>query len=61
MSPLVINDSRETLLARRRRVLRTLGLSAEQFRELVNSGMTLTAEEYEAREELDEIAFLLGE
>jgi hypothetical protein len=61
MSPLVVNESREALLARRRAVLQTLGMTVEEFRDLAGSSRTLTAEEYEAREELDEVAFLLGE
>lgn len=61
MSPLVVNESRKALLERRRAVLGGLGMTGEEFRLLLASGRTLSTEEYEAREELDEIAFLLGE
>jgi RecA-family ATPase len=60
MSPVVVTETRESLLARRDAILEALGLSLEDFRTL-DETRTLTGEEWEAREELDEIAFLLGE
>lgn len=60
MSPLVVTETRHALEARREEILRTLGLTLEEFRSLSDT-RTLTGEEWEAREELDEIAFLLAE
>lgn len=60
MSPLVVTPSREALLRRRRAILQRLGMTAEQL-DGIDESHTLTADEYEAREELDEISFLLGE
>jgi hypothetical protein len=60
VSPLIVTEPRDALLARRREMLEALGLSMEDFRTLSQT-RTLTGEEREAREELDEIAFLLGD
>jgi hypothetical protein len=60
VSPLIVTEPRDALLARRREILEALGLSMEDFRTLSQT-RTLTGEEREAREELDEIAFLLGD
>lgn len=60
MSTVVVTESRESLIKRRQRILDSLGMSLEEFESLADS-RTLTGEEWEAREELDEIAFLLGE
>jgi hypothetical protein len=60
VSPLVISETRDSLQERRRQILASLGMTAEEFEQLAAS-RTLTGEEYDAREELDEIAFLLGE
>lgn len=60
MTSLVVEETRESLQERRASILRHLGMTPVEFRRLVES-RTLTSEEYEAREELDEIAFLLGE
>jgi hypothetical protein len=59
MSP-VIDVSREKLLKRRDEILDSLGLDADGFRS-VEETRTLSGEEWEAKEELDAIAFLLGE
>jgi len=59
MSPLV-TEHRSALVERRGEILSALGMSIEGFRRLVET-RTLTGEEWEAREELDEIAFLLDE
>ena len=60
MSPRVVTQTREALVERRAEILRNLDLTLEEFRELAAT-RTLTGEEWEAREELDQIAFLLGE
>ncbi|MBX6372511.1 MAG: hypothetical protein IRZ02_09695 [Acidothermus sp.] len=60
MSARVVTETREKLEARRTEILASLGLTLEEFRSLVET-RTLTGEEWEALEELDEIAFLLGE
>ena len=59
MAP-VVTETRAALLARREAILSALGMTLEDFRTL-DETRTLTGEEWEAREELDEIAFLLGE
>jgi hypothetical protein len=60
MSPLIVTETREALLARRDAILESLGQTRDAFQTLAAT-RTLTGEEREAREELDEIAFLLGE
>lgn len=59
MTPRTIERTRDELVARRARVLHDLGMSREQFRERVREG-SLSPAEWEARSELEEIAFLLG-
>ena len=59
MSPLV-TETRDALIERRNAILAALGMTAEELTHLAET-RTLTGEEWEAREELDEIAFLLGE
>ena len=59
MSP-VVTVTRSELEDRRRALLDELGLSAEDFEALAET-RTLTGHEFDVKEELDEIAFLLGE
>jgi hypothetical protein len=56
----VIDVTRDSLVERRRSILASLGLDEDGFRE-VEATRTLTGEEWEAKEELDAIAYLLGE
>ncbi|MDQ1130256.1 hypothetical protein [Microbacterium sp. SORGH_AS_0888] len=58
MAP-VIDVSREKLLARRVEILRRIELNESEF-EAARATRSLSAEEWEAKEELDEIEFLLG-
>lgn len=57
MAP-VVTETREMLLARREAIFARLGVSSEEFERLVET-RTLTGEELDARDELDEIAFML--
>lgn len=59
MSP-VVTETRSDLEERRRALLDELGLSLEDFEALAET-RTLTGREFDVKEELDEIAFLLGE
>jgi hypothetical protein len=59
MAP-VIDTTKEILVERRRLIFERLGTDAKQFAEL-SATSTLTGEEWEAKEELDGIAFLLGD
>lgn len=59
MAP-VITETRETLIARRTAILSHLGLTREQFDHLIET-TSQTGEELDARDELDEIDFLLGD
>ncbi|MEI4271879.1 hypothetical protein TEK04_09110 [Klenkia sp. LSe6-5] len=59
MSP-VITVSRDELERRRRELLAGLGCTLDEF-ETLAATRTLTGHEFDVREELDEIAFLLGE
>ena len=59
MSP-VVTETYDALVKRRDAILDALGLTAEEFHTLADT-RTLTGEEWDAREELDGIAFLLGE
>ena len=59
MSPVVVTD-RKSLLERREAILDQLGMSLADFEALAAS-RSLSGKEWDAREELDEIAFLLGE
>lgn len=59
MSP-VVTVTRSELEGRRRALLDELGLSLEDFEALAET-RTLTGHEFDVKEELDEIAFLLGE
>jgi hypothetical protein len=59
MSP-VVTETRDSLIERRDAILAALGMTADEFDRLTET-RTLTGDEWEAREELDEIAFLLGE
>lgn len=58
MSP-IIDVTREMLIERRAEVLRRLRMDAEEF-ESARHTRSLTADEWEAAEELEEIDFLLG-
>lgn len=60
MSPLIVTETRDALEGRRTTILRELGMTLEEFHG-VEATRTLSADEWEAREELNEIAFLLGE
>jgi hypothetical protein len=59
MSP-VVTMTRQELEARRATLLEELGMGLEDFEQLAAT-RTLTGREYDVMEELDEIAFLLGE
>lgn len=59
MAP-VIDVSRAALLKRRRAVLARLGTTEADFRAALAS-RRLSGEDWEAKEELDEIEFLLGD
>lgn len=59
MAP-VVTVTREALEERRRALLDELGTTLEDFERLAETG-TLTGREFDVKEELDEIAFLLGE
>ena len=59
MAP-VIDVTREELLARRAEILRRIELDEGEF-ELAAATRTLSSEEWEAKEELEEISFLLGD
>ena len=59
MSP-VVTVTRSELEDRRRALLDELGLSLGEFEALADT-RTLTGHEFDVKEELDEIAFLLGE
>lgn len=60
MTPTVRTVSREELQARRQVILDKLGLTLEQVRLGMPAG-TMSSDEWDAFEELDQIAFLLGE
>jgi hypothetical protein len=59
MAP-VVSVTREELEGRRAALLAELGTSLEDFERLAAT-RTLTGREFDVKEELDEIAFLLGE
>lgn len=59
MSP-VLTVTRDELVARRERVLAELGMTGEEFIEFAATH-SLDGKEWEALEELESIAFLLGE
>jgi hypothetical protein len=59
MAPVVTLTQAE-LVARREALLGRLGMTMEELKALASTA-TLSGEELEAAEELDEIAFLLGE
>ena len=59
MAP-VIDVSRDDLIARRTEVLRRIELSESEF-EHARETRSLSSDEWEAKEELEEIAFLLGD
>ncbi|MCS5732388.1 hypothetical protein [Herbiconiux daphne] len=59
MAP-VIEVTRDSLLARRSAILARLDLSESEFW-AVNATRTLSSDEWEAKEELEEIEFLLGD
>ena len=60
MTTRLVTVTREELLRRRAEILTRLGQTLEEFEELMRTG-TLSGAEWEAREELEGIAFLLGE
>lgn len=59
MAP-IITETREGLRARRQAIYAHLGVSPDEFRRLAETS-TLTGEEWDARDELAEISFLLGD
>lgn len=60
MATSVVTVRREDLLQRRAEILESLGMSLEQFA-TVSATHAMSGAEWDAREELDDIAFLLGE
>jgi hypothetical protein len=58
MAP-VINVSREDLIARREEILDRIELDETEFEE-ARATRSLSSEEWDAKEELEEIDFLLG-
>lgn len=58
MAP-VIDVTRESLIARREEILRRIELDEAAFEE-ARAKRSLSSEEWEAKEELEEIEFLLG-
>lgn len=60
-SPTVVHVSLTELEARRRLVLERLGMASQDELERRSAHYTLTPDEWDARDELREIAFLLGE
>lgn len=60
MTPMTIVVTRDELVARRDRILRSLGTSIEALRERAASGSP-SAEEWEAIADLEEISFLLDD
>lgn len=58
MAP-VIDVTRDELIARRDEILRRIELDEAEF-ERARATRSLSSEEWEAKEELEEIAFLLG-
>lgn len=60
MAPRTIEVTSTELAARRAAVLEALGMTRDQFRERVREG-SLSPSEWEARSELEQIAFLLGD
>lgn len=60
MGPRTIEVTPTELATRRAGVLESLGMTREQFRERVREG-SLSPAEWDARSELEEIAFLLGD
>ncbi|MCC6854425.1 MAG: hypothetical protein IT189_00045 [Microbacteriaceae bacterium] len=58
MAP-IIDVTRIDLEARRNEILDELGLTTDEFNEVVLT-RTLTSDEWDAKEELDAIDFLLG-
>lgn len=60
MTPEVVTVTREELRAWRAEVLTSLGLTAEEW-ETVKATRTLTGDQWAAKEDLDAIAFLLGD
>ena len=59
MAP-VITETREGLRARREAIYADLKRTPEEFRRHIETA-TLTGDECDARDELDEISFLLGD
>ncbi|GAB2972880.1 hypothetical protein GCM10017788_74870 [Amycolatopsis acidiphila] len=56
----IVKVSRATLLARRARILRRLGTNLEEFTERAHA-FGLVGEEWDAWDQLQNIAFLLGD
>jgi hypothetical protein len=59
MAP-VIDVTRDALVARRDEIYAALGMSPEEFKDAMRT-RTLSGEEWEAKEELESIAFLLAD
>lgn len=60
MTPRTVAVTREELTARRGRILASLGVTREEFDSRVKAG-SLLGDEWYAAEDLEEIAFLLGD
>ncbi len=60
MSAPVVKVTREELLSERRELLKRLGISLEQLKERAAT-YSLSPEEWAAWDQIEEIAFLLGE
>jgi hypothetical protein len=59
MAPVIV-ETRDKLVERREQILRALGTSLDEFRKRA-AVETLTGDELDMLDELDEIAFLLGD
>lgn len=60
MAPAVVTVRREDLVARRQRILERLGMSLDEFKNVAATSV-LTGDQWDALEDLENIAFLLGE
>lgn len=60
MTPRTVPVTRDELTARRGRILASLGVTREEFDRRVEAG-SLLGDEWYAAEDLEEIAFLLGD
>ena len=60
MAPRTIEVTRDQLVARRTATLRALGITLAELRERARTG-TLSGDEWDAIEDLEEVGFLLGD